>query len=215
MAKLWSAWLDSVVPEVPGAPASLITYHIKRAAIDFCDSSEALRKSMAAIDSVLNQGEYTLPDVATGVMVSKLLEVRWLGTALIMKRPDELALLYSPVDWRAQIGTPQFFTQETSGVLRLVPAPNVATVGAINGLWVAARPKDDALSIDDAFGSDWHDAIAMGAKRNLMAIPGKPYSNLQQAALYATGFNAEVGAAAYAAFRGSGPSTSRTQTSYR
>lgn len=213
--KVWAAWDDAVMPEVPGAPAALVSFHVKRAAIEFCDSSLAWRKAVPSISSVSGTGEYTLPDVATGVAVSRLLEARWQGTKLTFLRPDELAAVYGPTDWRGLTGTPEYFTQETAGTIRLVPAPDATVASGINGLFAAVRPKDDATGLEDAFASDWFDAIAAGAKRNLMRIPKKPYTDLNLAAAYQGDFETEIGAAAYAAFRGNGPSTSRTETNFR
>lgn len=211
--RLWSAWYDAVLPHAPGCPAAVAGYEIKRAAIEFCDRSLAWRKPMTAIDSAVGVGEYTLPDVVAGVMVAQLLEARWLGVRLTKKRPDELESLYAPTDWRAVPGTPLYFTQETPNTVRLVPAPNVLTVAAINGLWAAVKPKDDATGIDDAVAGENYTAIADGALRNLFRSPKKPYSNPILADAHGAIFDSEIGNAAYRAFRGNGGVT-RTQTSF-
>lgn len=212
--RLWSAWYDAVLPHAPGCPVAVASYEIKRAAIEFCDRSLAWRKPMTAIDSAVGVGEYTLPDVAAGVMVVQLLEARWLGVKLTKKRPDELESLYAPTDWRAVPGTPLYFTQETPNAVRLVPAPNVLTVAAINGLWAAVKPKDDATGIDDAVAGENYTAIADGALRNIFRSPKKKYTNPTLADAHGAIFDSEIGNAAYRAFRGGAGTTTRTQTSF-
>jgi hypothetical protein len=216
--RLWSAWYDAILPDVPGCPAGAADYAIKRAAIDFCDRSCAWRKALPAIDSVAStageNGEYTLPAAGTGQVVAKLIECRWIGSALTFKRPDELQDIYNPTDWRTVTGpTPQYFTQETPNKVRLVPAPSSSTVGAINGLWAAVRPADTATGIDDDVGSEYHQAIVDGAKARLFESPDKPYTNPQLAQTYQALFDSEIGNAAFRAFRGSG-GRQRTQTSF-
>lgn len=210
--RLWSAWYDAVLPHVPGCPVALAAFAIKRAAIEYCDRSRAWRKPLANIDSVATQGEYVLPDVATGEMVAKLLEARWLGQKIYSKRPDEIAALFNPVDWRAALGTPLYFTQETPNTVRLVAAPNVSTPAAITGLWAAVKPKDDATGIDDAFANENYQAIADGALRNLFRSPKKPFTNPGLEAMHGAIFDSEIGNAAYRAFRGNVSSSSRTKT---
>lgn len=213
--RLWSAWYDAVVPQAPGCPIAVVDYQIKRAAIEFCDKSGAWRKAVPDIDSVANTGEYSLPAVATGVKVVKLLECRFLGQALKPKRPDELEALYSPNEWRALTGPPLYFVQETPNMVRLVPAPTVTTVGAIEGMWASVRPTDVATGIEDATGSEYHQEIADGALKNIYAIPQKPYSNATLAGTYYALFHSHIGNAAYRAFRGNSKTGSRTETSYR
>jgi hypothetical protein len=213
--RLWSGWYDAVLPEVPGCAIAVADFAIKRAAIEFCVESCAWRKAVPAIDSVASTGEYTFPAVATGVMVAKLLEARWIGTKLYNQRPDELAELFGPTDWRALTpATPRYFVQETPNAVRLVPTPDVSTVGAINGLWAAVRPTDTATGIDDAVASENFDAIKDGALRNLFASSNKPYTNPQLAGVYALLFSSAIGNAAFRAFRG-GKGAPRTMTSYR
>ena len=211
----WSAWYNEIVPEVPGAPLALVEHHTRRAAIEFCEGSLALRRSMTAIDSQANVGEYDLPAVATGLMVSKILEARWQGKALTPARPDELATYYQSQDWRADKGTPLFFLSESANMIRVVPMPETVIVGAINGLIVACRPDDAAAGLEANFASDHFQAIATGAKARLMFIPKTPYFNPQQAQLYASQFQTDIGDAAFAAFRGGVGSRSRTEGIYR
>ena len=211
--RAWSGWYDAVLPDMPGCPIAAADYAIKRAAIEYCDRSCAWRKAVPAIDSVASTGEYTLPAVASGVMVVKLFEARWLGKELTFKTPGELKDLYSPTDWRGVTGTPSYFTQETPNTIRLVPAPDVSTVGAINGLWAAVRPTDAATGIDDAFASENYLGIADGAKRNLCASPEKPYTNPSLAATYAAIFDSEIGNASFRAMKGMG-GKARTRTHF-
>lgn len=212
--RAWSAWYDAVIPRVPGCPLAAADYAIKRSAIEFCDRSCAWRKAVPSINSVAGTGEYVLPDVATGVKVVQLLEARWLGVKLYPKRPEQLDELYGPVDWRGVQGPPQYFTQETPNTVRLVPAPDVTTASAINGLFAAVRPKDDATGIDDAFASENHEPIAEGALRNLYRAPGMPYTNGTLSDTYGALFDSAIGNAAFRAARGNVRSPMRTKTSF-
>jgi hypothetical protein len=148
--RLWSGWYDAVLIHAPGCPIAVADFAIKRSAIEFCVESQAWRKAVPSIDSVAGTGEYTLPAVAAGVMVAKLLETRWLGKELVPTTPEKLRDIYGPNDWRVLQGTPTRWLQETVNTVRVVPAPTATTVAAINGLWAAVRPTDTATGIDDA-----------------------------------------------------------------
>lgn len=198
-------WLPDVLPWMPGCPADMAAHAIKRSAINFCERSGAYQSALPAMNSVANQGAYVLADVAAGVRVARVLEVRWQGTKLVFQRPGQLKSRYDPADWRngavTTAAAPVYWTQEAANSVNLVPAPNAIVVGAI-GLWVACRPKDDATALDDAIASDYRDAITDGAKTILASSPGKPYTNLPLAAECGARFEQAIKNAVVRAWRG-------------
>lgn len=205
--KLWTDWYDELLPDVPGCNETIASYAIKRAAIEFCERSQVYQAAVPDVASVNGTSEYALPDVASGVIATQLLELWYYnGTTTVRlkyRTPRQLTGLYGPaVNWRTAIGTGQlYFTQEMPGKVRIAQVPNASQANALTRMWAAARPKDDATGIDELIGIPYWRAIGYGAKRELMGSPKKPYTNPDLAAFNGQLFEVAIKEAQVRAFQ--------------
>lgn len=186
--KAWSAFYPDVLIELPGAPLPLVDHWLRNAAIEFCERSKAYRLDLAALDTVAAQMGYavTPPD---GLEPIEILSVTYDGEPLTVQAPGALSDRYG--DWQAEVGTPEYFTQQDGATLLLVPAPADAAVAALK-IKAAVKPSPTATGIDDWLFSRWRTAIASGCKAHLLLMADKPWSNPDRATLNAGRFEEAI-----------------------
>ena len=166
--KTWSAFYPDVLSELPGAPLPVVDDWLRNMAIEFCERSKAHVVDLDPVDAVANQMEYAL-DLPTGTELVEVVSAWFSGDKITPKSPAFLENKYG--DWAAEIDTPQFYLQQDTENLLLVPAPSTAEVGAIK-IKAAIKPTVTATGIDDWLFSQWHLALAAGAKSKMMAMGG-------------------------------------------
>jgi hypothetical protein len=141
---------------------------LRNVAIEFCERTKAHVVDLDPVDAVANQMAYGL-EVPTGKELIEIISVWFSGDKITPKSPAFLENKYG--DWAAEIDTPQFYLQQDTENLLLVPAPSTAEVGAIK-IKAAIKPTSTATGIDDWLFSQWHLALAAGAKSKMMAMGG-------------------------------------------
>lgn len=196
----WSAFYPDVLPELPWAPDPAVDQWLRNAAIEFFDRSKAYVVDLDAADAVANQMAYDL-DLPSYTDLVEVVAVVVSGNPLDPASPQFLAGKFG--DWSAEVGTPDYYTQQSMDGLLLVPAPSASAAAAIK-IKAAVKPSHAAPSIENWLFVQWRQAITAGAKAKAMAEEGKPWSNPDGAMLNLSLFEGAISRATTLAANGFG-----------
>ncbi len=194
----YSEFFPYVLPSVPGCSSPMATDAIRTAAIDFCERSRAWTDNLT-MSALANTGAYPFVPPA-GSAVAEILQAWFNGLPIDPKTPDELRQLYT--NWRTESGNePEFYTQEDTVSVTLVPMPEAALADAIK-LRVALAPAADSTGVDTRIFNKYRTDIAAGALAILLKIPGEKFYNPNLAQERQATFNAAIADANYKAAKG-------------
>lgn len=175
-----------VRPEVPMCPEIQILDAILRAGIEFCKRTKIMQE-VVTLNTVINTASYDLSLLmTTGSEPDDVLSVRRDGRELDVS--SQYDTINNELD--AITGTPHsYFLQGRN--LHLVSTPN-----AIEALQVIvkAKPTETATTLPDALYQRYNAEVAAGAKSFLMMQADKPWTNLQQSAIYKNVFDGAIAA---------------------
>lgn len=187
MTILFEDYLNEVRPDVPGCPEATMENAVRNACIELCEKALIWRETLAAIDSVVGTDQYTLSSADAEAAVHMPIYVAYDTTPLDGYSEEELDII--DYGWRtAGQNIPSAYLMVPGGILWFNRKPAVAITGGIVTR-VAIKPKPDAIGADDFLYNDWHEAIAHGAKRRLMEVEGKKWSNPKSARFHGAKFN--------------------------
>ena len=187
----YSAFVNDIAPDLPGATVPIIQHSIRNACIVFATRTRCLHYTMPKLDAIALQQRYMLtsPNVQAEPFFARQV---WFGNQqLIRKGKGELAVLYD--NWRTRAGSPLFFTQEHDDEILIVPKP-FADAPAIILIEVALKPVQDSTHVDELIYRNNQDTIRHGTLARLYASPGKPYTNKDLAAASLKLFNDGIAA---------------------
>lgn len=183
---LFSAFNSEVLPYVHDCPQFAATQAVKNAAIEFCDRTGYWQADLASIDAVASTGAYT-PVVPTDTRITDVIECWFNNLLMVPKSVEELTRLYRGIDWRNLVGQPAFITTDLNSLIRIVPAPAVAAVGAIN-MRVSLAPTRTATGIDSGIYEKQLEVISRGARARLLNMAGQPFYDPTQGQAQRTAF---------------------------
>lgn len=196
--KAWAEFYPDSLPELPGVPLVMLDHWLRQTAIEFCERSRAYVVELAPIDAVAGQMAYPLTLPAETDLV-EVVGVEFADEPLDPRAPGELRREYG--NWRAEIGTPQAYTQRGLDALLLVPAPAAAAAAAIV-VEAALKPAAAATGIADWVFTRWREPLVAGVKAKLMAMADRPWTQPDRVPLYAGQFEAAIASATTAANAG-------------
>lgn len=174
---LTTAWDNELLATLPGTTPDLIDQQVISVLRDFC------RRSGAWIideqkDITASQADYdftspttTPPDGEVTMIHAVLVEGRWRNLA----------------DYTPALGTniTNFIYCPSPGTIRFKPVPTeTITDGLVAAVAYMPPLAPTSSTIDDLFVSHWYEHILNGIKGRMMAMPGKPWSNIQLAAVH-------------------------------
>lgn len=183
---LFSAFLPEVLPYVHDCPQIAATNAIRNAAIEFCERSGYWQADLAPVDALALTGTYVLV-APTGTRVVDCISVWFNNILVVPKSAEELTKLYRGIDWRSLAGQPSFVMSDHSGAIRLVPAPAIAVVGAIN-VRASIAPTRATTGMDSDVYEKQLEVIASGARARLLNMSGQPAYDPVQATAQRTAF---------------------------
>jgi hypothetical protein len=186
--KAWSAFYPDLLTEIPSAPLPIVDQWLLNTAIEFCERSKAWVVDLALLDAVANQMSYALGLPADTELV-EIITVWFSGQKITPESPRFLEQTFD--DWLVETGKPQYYTQQNSGAIMLVPAPADATVGAIK-IKAAVKPGPAATGIEDWIYSQWRQGLAAGAKAKLFAMNEVPWASPDHVAINLSLFEATI-----------------------
>jgi hypothetical protein len=195
VSKVFSAFYNDLLPELPGCTTGMLDLQLLRVAREFCQRSSAWREPMLPITAEPGVKTYALfsPEPKTDVL--RVLELT-VGGQLLWRAEPSLEQ-HPTVQPKFLPHHPPFTldSQATEITLRDVPT------GAIEGV-VAMRPSFTATTLPDLMQSDYLEALRAGVLARLMAMGGKPWSDRTMAATYEDRWQREVGFHATRSARG-------------
>ena len=195
----YTAFVPDVKTQLVADPSDPVVENaVKNAVIEFCQDSWIWREYAlpASVTSGDSRIDIELPAGAELVVVQS---VTLDGIELSPEGPDRLNRLYPR--WDTETGAPKRYTQVDPSHLILSPVPdanyqNQLVVGCV------FMPKRSSTSFPDWIGNQWWEGIVAGAASRLLAMTGRPWADLQAAAIKRQAFLDTVTQAKEAAFRG-------------
>lgn len=195
MSKPYTAFLDYVMPHVPGCTNEMALHEIKNTVIDFCEKSMILQRDHDPVTILKGQTDYDL-EPPTGYLVTKIMKAWYKTKELTPLAPDQVSRpeYYNSgfVGADKGVSDPRNIIQKDERTYTLHPIPMESASNALT-MRIALKPSRASTTIDDVIFEDYAEVIGAGAKARLMISPGKPYSNPQGAVallgLYQSGLN--------------------------
>ena len=184
----WSGFYDYVLPEVAGITNDLVDIYLRRSAIEFCEETSVYSADHDPISLIAGIAEYDLepPEPQTDIVSVKK---AWVGDASISYVSQD-TLNQRPTYWPdEEAPRPTAFTQQTQTSVIVFPKPTEALRNGLK-MKVMLRPALDAAGIVDWMATKYIQEITDGAKAMLMAMPNKPWSQPDGAAVYRAQFEA-------------------------
>lgn len=218
---LLSNLVNGVLEHVSRCSTPQIRSAIEDVAIDFLKRSKLHSVDHALISVVAEQAAYTLenPD---GMQILHVRSATISGKPLEQTTEEELDLNWQelskgfswryqynewpsgqPVDdWRlATSDLPGLFYQLNPNEMNLVGIPTTAIADAIR-VKLVVFPTPGVTEIPDWIFNTWHQSLTDGAIARLKAMPDKPFTDRQGAAIWAAGYEDAVTEAARISVRG-------------
>jgi hypothetical protein len=189
MSRAWDDFLPLILPDLPGCPKSLALAAARRGADELCRGAYVWTEELGPMDVSAWQTDYTLP-IPSGAVPVILLGLYFQGIPLSAATDEELDEKY-PGWSELTAARPLRFIVPAIGKVRLVPKPTAAAAAALTARMVLA-PAHDAADVQDLIFEQWAPAVAHAAKAELMAVPGKAWSDPQLAEHHARQFRTHI-----------------------
>lgn len=185
----FSNYTTEVAPHVDGCPTAVMTAYIRKVFIDLCERAKIWRVPLTDVPLVAGTYDYSLVSPIAGTEVSALL-VAQVTTAsnptAVTNLPVstmEVALSRFP-DWpnlNAE-SAPYMLFQQSPSQFSVAPVPDNKDTYTVR-LRAAIRPTISAVNVEDSLMNEYRRAWFHGAIHELMAMPGRHWSN-DKLALY-------------------------------
>jgi hypothetical protein len=201
-----SSFLPLVAPKAPGAPDPAIERAVRQAAIEFCSRTLALQRTLATIQTVADQQDYTAS--YSGEVVHRLLSVRLEGDPLELLKLEQLDPEALPVEGETPTGA--LLIAPTT--LRLHPTPTLADEDIV--VRAAMRPSQAATTIDDGLYERYAECLADGALSRLLLDQKSAYYDPNGAGAARARFDDSVGQAKAAVFFGHARTSARARINW-
>ena len=194
MSAAHTAFLDYVMPDVPGCTNAMALLAIKNTIIDFCEKSLILQQDHDPVTAAKGVVDYDL-EPPSGYLVVKIMNAWYKGQKLDPLSPDQIQTpsVYNQNSGDlVNKGDPRFYLQKEARAFSLYPIP-AETVPLSVTMRIALKPNRTLNTIEDVIFDDYAEIIGYGAVSRMALSPGKPFSNRQLAAdkqsLYIAGLN--------------------------
>lgn len=189
-----TAFLDYVLPHVPGCTPEMALLEIKNTIIDFCEKSLILQQDHDPVTATKDVIDYDL-EPPSGYLVVKIMNAWYKGQKLDPMSPDQIetpSVYNQQSGYLVNKGDPRGYLQKDARTFSLYPIP-IETVPLSVTMRIALKPTRTLATIEDVIFDDYAEIIGHGAVSRLALSPGKPYTNRQLAAdrqsLYIAGLN--------------------------
>ncbi len=189
-----AAFLDYVLPHVPGCTPEMALLEIKNTIIDFCEKSLILQQDHDPVTATKDVIDYDL-EPPSGYLVVKIMNAWYKGQKLDPMSPDQIetpSVYNQQSGYLVNKGDPRGYLQKDARTFSLYPIP-IETVPLSVTMRIALKPTRTLATIEDVIFDDYAEIIGHGAVSRLALSPGKPYTNRQLAAdrqsLYIAGLN--------------------------
>lgn len=185
-----NALLDYVLPDVPSCPRAFALDKVRLSAREFFSRAAIWRQYVSPnIDVVAGTRSYAITvDPVLEADVTGFIQAWYRGTKIWPRSIRQLNEMYADLD--SATGTPSYYNLSRINYIDVYPKPNISVTTALNA-WCVLAPKTDSDYLRDE-DDHWKEAIALGAKAKIMAVPAKPYTNLQYGIVLGKQFDTKV-----------------------
>lgn len=180
------------IPELPGAPDSIIINALNDATTRLCRES-ACWNTWVDVTLVSGQSDYLLTSPETNSRAFVVRKALFNGREFRPTPEDQLAMI-NPSMFDQQ-GTPTTYWMSGVNSISVLPVPSDTDVGRVIKMRVSWTPTSKASTFDSELMERYMDAILYGAKAKLMRQPGQTWSNEKLSAYYEMQATIEVGKA--------------------
>ena len=189
-----TAFLDYVLPHVPGCTNEMALLEIKNTIIDFCEKSLVLQVDHDPVTTIAGIMDYEL-EPPRDFLVTKVMKAWFKGQELTPQSIEEIqtpSVFNQNSGYLVNRGDPRYILQKDARTFSVYPIPNERVTNALT-LRVALKPTRSATTIDDLIFEEYAETIGHGAISRLALSPDKPYTDPRLAAaragLYQAGLN--------------------------
>jgi hypothetical protein len=189
-----TAFLDYVLPQVPGCTPEMALLEIKNTLIDFCEKSLILQQDADPVTVINGIMDYDL-EPPKDYLVVKIMKAWYKGQELDAYSGDQIqtpSVYNQNSGYLVNRGDPRFYLQKDARTFSIYPIPAETARLALT-MRVAVKPTRSSTEIEDVIFEEYAEVIGHGAVSRLALSPGKPYSSRQFAAdkqsLYIAGLN--------------------------
>lgn len=205
--KAVSDFLVYVIPYAPGCPEFVAERAVVDAAIEFCERSLILTRTLDPVSVQAGEALYEL-DGIDQLIVHMPVAAWYLAKPLTLLSEEQAPapMFNQSIPGISQpLGEPRAIAMVDDTSFSCYPVPAESVVDAIT-VRAALRPADGATRLPDELYTHWRQEIAAGALASILLTVGQPYSNPNMAAVRDQLFRAGVNRARLASTRGSLPS---------
>lgn len=185
----WEDAADLILPDVRDCPWPMAKSRLILAARDFCSRTSAWRIELDPFKSIAGVAEYPELIESRQMEVVRVLRAYFGEKKLVPVNPGAFFALRVE---RQRVGPPEFMTVRGDAIL-LHPAPSESGVEIL--VEATFKPSLTSTTFPTELWNQYGETIADGAKARLYKSPGKPYTDLNMAAVAAGDFNAACGKA--------------------
>ena len=171
-----SIFYSRILPYLPGCSEPLVDQVLVSSAIDFAESSLALRQNLDSFRTVIGIDQYDLDAPTANHDIDRVMSVAVDGKEL---SPGLFEAIRNDLP-TANAKPRGFYLDRTDNVLtlKLSPPPDGRYLVIVN---VNLRPAMTATQLDDDLFNMWAEPIASGAIARAMQIPDQPFTNFARA----------------------------------
>ena len=178
--------LDDVIPELMGCSVELAINALRNTCIELFQKSWIYTQQMDTVPVVADVAEYDL-DSFSGQRIVGVVSA-WFDGNRIAPLSTEM-LNKNRLRWEADKGNVEGYIIKESNLIQLYRIPDRSGDLVVT---VALAPTTKSTGIETFVYDFYSEAIAAGAKARLMAIPSKPFSNINASMMYRAQFAAAV-----------------------
>lgn len=200
----YEQFFPNILPEAPGVAETIAENAVRNTVIEFCEKSLILQRDHDPITLVEGVVDYDL-EPPTGYLCVKVMKAWLENNPLDPLAPDFVreAAVYNRLfsSYQKSNSTPRAYLQKDERTISVWNPPEKRYPNGLT-LRVALKPTRAASSVEDVILEDYAEVIASGALSRLMMSVGKPYTNVEMAAVHKSLFQQGINLARQRATHG-------------
>ena len=178
--------LDDVIPELMGCSVELAINALRNTCIELFQKSWIYTQQMDTVPVVKDVAGYDLDSYSNQRVVGVV--SAWFDGIRIHPLAAEM-LNKNRLRWESEVGSVEGYIIKESNLIQLYRIPDKSGELIVT---VALAPTTKSTGCETFVYDFYSEAIAAGAKARLMAIPSKPFSNINASMMYRAQFAAAI-----------------------
>lgn len=182
----WASFYDHILPEVNGVTPAQVDFVLRQVCIEFCEQTGIHSVEVDAIDVVADTATYELTSPVDETEPYQI-KAAWFDDRPMDVAPLDALASANPY-WGSLTATAAvaYFQRQPDEII-LYPIPDTAVTDGLR-VEVLLRPTADATGLTGWVANRYVRQLAAGAKARLMAMPDRPWTRPDFAAVYQSEF---------------------------